>query len=215
MIGRVKVVFPVAVMMVFGCSREAPPPPSGMPPFAGEPGAKPTPATGLPSGLPPKHPALGVHQDIGLPHGEGLPAGHPPVGGAPGEGSAPALEGSMPGGAFDPTKTLTGSIDVAPALAANVKPVDAVFLSVRLDDGSEKGGMILAVKRFPSTSFPIPLALDGRDAMSPGTKFEGKVVVTAYVDKDGDAMSHNPGDLVGVAHVTIPAKLKLSIDKTL
>ena len=45
--------------------------------------------------------------------------------------------------------------------------------------------------------FPIKFSLDSRDAMLAGTSLSGKVVVTVRVDKDGDAITKNPGDVTG------------------
>ena len=53
--------------------------------------------------------------------------------------------------------------------------------------------------------------------MVSGTKLHGKVVVTARVDKDGDAISKNPGDVTGVSRaVDVPAaKVVVTLDTVL
>ena len=164
-------------------------PPSGMPPLEAAAPGKDSPS------LPPGHPGIA------------------PGPGVPGESGAGKFQGQMPGGAFDPKETLRGTIDILPALKDKVSPGETVYLSVRADDGSEKGGTILAVKRLTADKWPISFELDGRDAMFEGTKFEGKVVFWAHIDRDGDPITRGPGDLLGELRLTIPAMVKVRIDK--
>ena len=71
---------------------------------------------------------------------------------------------------------------------------------------------MLAAQKHPVGDFPMPFLLSGRDAMIPGTPFEGMVDITVRIDKDGDAMTRKKGDLfgeaknvkVGTQNVTIP-----------
>ena len=53
--------------------------------------------------------------------------------------------------------------------------------------------------------------------MMAGTEFAGKVTVSVRVDKDGDAMTKNPGDVVGTsAPLTLPDdKVVINLDKML
>jgi cytochrome c-type biogenesis protein CcmH len=140
-----------------------------------------------------------------------LPPGHPSMaGGNPHGGPV----GEMPGASapIDPNARLVGTLVVADAVKSEVKPGDVIFLVARQDDGSDKG-TILGVKRFTASGAPIPFVLDGHDAMFPGVQFAGKVLLTARVDKDGDAITKNPGDVVGAVHVEVPAKdIRLVID---
>ena len=100
---------------------------------------------------------------------------------------------------IDPGAPLAGKLLLADAVKDHVAKGDVIFLVARQDDGSEKGS-IVAVRKLTAGDWPQPFQLDGRDAMSAGTKFEGKLVVTARVDKDGDAISKQPGDVLGVTH---------------
>lgn len=192
-------------MMVtsLGCNRnKEPPPPSGVPPLAGTAQAPEAPAQANPSGS----------------MAPGLPQGHPPVTAdnpTGGSGESGRFEGQMPGGTFDPKKTLHGSIDISPHLKSKVSPGETVYLSVRMDDGSQRGGTILAVKRLAADKWPITFELDGRDAMLQGTAFEGKVVFWAHIDRDGDPITRGPGDLIGELRTTIPSTIKMTIDKVL
>jgi hypothetical protein len=163
-----------------------------------KPAAQPSHGATPPSGLPPlgeEAPKSLVHANPDLPAGHpDLPAGHPAVG-DPADEPAP----------IDPKQRLSGAIALAPKVKSRVAAGDVVFLSVRqLQDGLP--GQILAVDRLEARDFPIPFVIDGSKAMVPGTAFSGKVIVTARLDKDGDAMTKNPGDVEGKKETQIPAQ---------
>ena len=176
--------------------RAAPaPPPSGVPPLANAPAE-----TALPAGhpaLPAGHPALAAEPGAAT----GLPAGHPAV--SPSGGPAGAMPATNE--PLDPNARVVGRLTVAPSVKAEVKPGDVIFLVARADDGPARG-QIVGVKRLVAGSFPMAFEMDGRDAMIPGMRLAGKVVLTARVDKDGDATTKNPGDVVGAAKAEVPAK---------
>jgi cytochrome c-type biogenesis protein CcmH len=198
-----------ALLAASGCDKKGDPP-SGMPPLAQAAGA-PAPAAAEQAVHAPTGANLGGGESAAeLPAGHPqLPAGHPGMGG--GEG-APFV-GQTPGGDRDPSKTLTGELTLSDKIKDKVAAGDVIFLVARQDDGTDHGGPILGVKRLTVGAWPQPFELDGRDAMQPGTKFEGKVLITARVDKDGDAITKNPGDALGTLHTTIPAKgVKVPID---
>jgi hypothetical protein len=138
-----------------------------------------------------------------------LPPGHPAV---------DLQAGPQAGGAqmpADPSKLVSGIIQVSPKVKSHVQKNDVLFLAVRQDQGGLPGP-ILAVDRLEVSDFPMPFAIDGSKAMVPGTAFAGKVIVTARVDKDKDAMTKNPGDVEGKATTTIPAKhLVVTLDTVL
>lgn len=121
----------------------------------------------------------------------------------------------MPGGTFDPKETLRGDINIAPHLKDKVSTGETVYLSVRQDDGSERGGTILAVKRLAAGKWPLAFELDGRDAMFEGTRFDGKVVFWAHIDRDGDPLTRGSGDLIGDLRTTIPSVIHLVIDRVI
>jgi hypothetical protein len=63
---------------------------------------------------------------------------------------------------------------------------------------------------------PLPFEMTEAQAMIAGTELTGDVVVTARYDQDGDAMSKQPGDVVGSIKVKIPAdKVTLTLDDVL
>lgn len=186
-----------ALSLGFGCNqkRTAAPPPNGMPPLD-QPGAADR-----------DHP---VHAPTTA--AEGLPTGHPPLD-APSNG----FSGTTPGGAFDKTTMLSGVLELDPKVKDKVKAGDVIFLVARKADPNGAPGMPLAVKKLTVQSFPLPFSLDSRDAMIAGTELRGSVVVTARVDKDGDAITKTPGDVTGTTKPVVPPqeKLVLSLDKVL
>lgn len=89
-------------------------------------------------------------------------------------------------------KVIRGTVDVKPELKANLAATDTVFIVAR--KGS--GGPPLAAKRVNDPKFPLSFELSQKDVMM-GGPFDGEVELTIRVDKDGDAMTKNPGDLFG------------------
>jgi hypothetical protein len=173
-----------------GCDQKketAAPAPSAMPPLD-QPG-------GAPSGTASRP----VHEPSGGGSGEGqLPAGHPPV--MPGTAAAPSgFEGATPVVEFDPKTVLSGVIKLDAKVKDKVQAGDTIFVVARkFDPKAMPGtGTPLAVKKLIVAGWPLAFTLDSRDAMIVGTKIEGQVYVTARVDKDGDAMTKNPGDVAG------------------
>jgi cytochrome c-type biogenesis protein CcmH len=110
----------------------------------------------------------------------------PPVATAPANGSAPAAAGGP---------TLRGTVRLAPALAAQAKPEDTVFVFARPAEGSR---MPLAILRKQVKDLPFEFVLDDRLAMTPAAKLSlhPKVIVDARVSKSGQAQP-SPGDLAG------------------
>ena len=90
---------------------------------------------------------------------------------------------------------LTGTVRLSPALAAQAKPDDVVFIFARPAEG---GRMPLAILRHQVKDLPVNFRLDDSMAMSPAMKLSqfAKVVVSARVSKSGQA-APGPGDLSG------------------
>ena len=79
--------------------------------------------------------------------------------------------------------------------------------------------MIAATKidGITAKSFPLRYAVTQKDAMM-GAPLVGKVSVTARVDQDGDAISKQPGDVVGAATEAVMVgtnPVKFTLDSTL
>ena len=153
--------------------------------------------TGEAAALAPGHPPMG--------EGAGLPPGHPPTGAA----AEPAP--------FDPKLTIDGVLRLDDKVKDKVAGGETIFLVARAADPSGAPGPILAVKKLTAGRWPLAFSLDGRDAMMVGTKLSGRVVVSARVDKDGDAITKNPGDVVGSSRpVEVPAsKVVITLDSVL
>jgi hypothetical protein len=168
---------------------QAPPAPSGLPPLD-QPVAAPAPGD-----RPVHEPTAGGAEG-------NLPPGHPPVGamgGAATSGAASgAFVGATPGGELDPKTVLSGVIRVDAKVKDKIAPGDVIFVVARRYEAGATGpGTPLAVKKLTAGKFPLAFSLDSRDAMLAGTQLAGKVIVTVRVDKDGDAISKNPGDVTG------------------
>ena len=218
--------FACGALLMFACNKKqeaAAPPPSGIPPLDQPTAAQPA------AGDHPTHEATaGGGDNSALPPGHPqLPPGHPPMGGATGGptggamgGAAPsgAFGGATPGGAFDPKTVLAGVIKLEGKIKDKVAPGDVIFVVARkYEEGATGAGTPLAVQKLTVDKFPLKFSLDSRDAMLAGTTLSGKVVVTARVDKDGDAITKNPGDVTGQTKPVEPPQkeLILSLDKVL
>src|SRR5207237_3038582 len=105
----------------------------------------------------------------------------------------------------DPHARIAGTLVVAPSVKDAVKPGDVIFVVARAQDGAAKG-VILGARRYVAGQFPLAFELDNRDAMMPGAPFAGHVAISARVDKDGDASTKNPGDVIGASDAEVGAK---------
>lgn len=118
------------------------------------------------------------------------------------------------GGAAKPgPATVSGSVTLAPALAAKVQPGDTLFIYARPVDGPR---MPLALLRGHAGDLPLNFTLDDSLAISPDMKLSGasEVKLEARVTKSGQAI-RQAGDLIGESGpVKTGAKgIKLTIDR--
>jgi cytochrome c-type biogenesis protein CcmH len=108
---------------------------------------------------------------------------------------------------------VSGTVTLAPALAAQAAPEDTVFIFARSAAGPR---MPLAVLRKQVKDLPLHFTLDDSLAMSPTSKLSSvaSVVVGARVSKGGNAIPRD-GDLQGqLSDVTVgSADLKIEIDE--
>lgn len=116
-----------------------------------------------------------------------------------------APQPAAPTAVVAPQARVEGRIDVSPAMAAHVSPGDTIFLIAR---HSETNAMVAVVKLAAPARFPLPFGLGPENVMVTGAAFAGPLKITARVDKDGDATTKNPGDVLGEidAAVAVPAK---------
>lgn len=106
-------------------------------------------------------------------------------------------------------KTVSGRVELAPALKAKTSPDDVVFIFARAAEGPR---MPLAVVRTRVADLPRDFTLDDSMALSPELKLSsaGSLRIEARVSKSGDAAA-KPGDLRGESSPVQPGAHKLSI----
>jgi len=105
---------------------------------------------------------------------------------------------------------LSGTIKLAPALAARAAPEDTVFVLARPAQGSR---MPLAAVRVKVKDLPLAFSFDDSMAMSPEAKLSNyaEVVVAARVSKSGNVMPE-AGDLEGVSKTVHPGTTGLTVE---
>ena len=154
---------------------------------------------GAPSTVPPLSPGAAP---------SAAPAPPPPAAPAPPApeaAAAPAGEGG----------SITGKIELSPSLAKK-KPEGILFLVARrISDNPTARGTLIAVKKMPATTFPLPFTLSAADMPFQTGAFDGELVLTARIDQDGDPMSHQKGDMLGtLPKVRVGAKnVRLTLDQ--
>ena len=63
--------------------------------------------------------------------------------------------------------------------------------------GGAAGGPPLAVKKIERPVFPLTYTLGPEDVMMQGMPLSGKIAISVRLDGDGNAMTRQPGDLIG------------------
>lgn len=128
------------------------------------------------------------------------------AGGAPAATVADQAGGS--GGAAA-AGAVRGRLTLAPALAAQARPEDTVYVFARAAQGSP---MPLAILRKQVKDLPLDFTLDDDMAMSPATRLSKatQVVVVARVSRSGNAMPQ-PGDLQGQSAPVAPGASGLQV----
>ncbi|GIK88175.1 MAG: c-type cytochrome biogenesis protein CcmI [Betaproteobacteria bacterium] len=140
----------------------------------------------------------------------GMPTA-PAAAAAPARAPGPAAAAPLGSGG-----RVAGRVTLAPSLAANVSPDDAVVVFARPADGSRMPLALLSGKKV--RDLPLEFALDDSMAMSPAMKLSdhGEVIVGARVSRSGSPMPAS-GDYEGLSG---PVKLgtagvALTIDRRL
>lgn len=105
---------------------------------------------------------------------------------------------------------ISGTVSLAPALAANASPEDTVFVFARPAEGSR---MPLAIIRKQVKDLPFRFELDDSMAMSPQSRLSAfsQVIVGARVSKSGTAVPE-AGDLQGQSQPVAVGTRDLSIE---
>ena len=177
------------------------------------------PHAGVDMGGDPSNPHAGVDMGGGgaNPHaGVDMGGGANPHGGGT-DVSQLGLPPPDPDRPIDPAHHVKGVIKIHPKAKDRVKPGAAVFLIVkRADESGQPTGTPLAVEKLTWGTGDLPFELTEKQAMIAGTQLTGDVVVIAHYDQDGDAISKQPGDVMGQIKVKIPAdNVNLFLDDVL
>jgi cytochrome c-type biogenesis protein CcmH len=90
---------------------------------------------------------------------------------------------------------IRGTVSVSPELADKVRGDSMLFVIAR----AGTAGPPLAVKRVPSPEFPLAFEIGPDDRMIKAMPFTGSLMLTARLDRDGNATTRTPGDLQGTA----------------
>jgi hypothetical protein len=160
--------------------------------------------SGAPSAVPPLPPTAQAPA-VAPPPPAPTPPPPPPPPAAP-EAAAPA---AGPGG------SIAGKIEI-PASLAKKKPDGTLFLVARrISDNPSARGTLIAVKKMPADSFPLPFTLSAADMPFANGPFDGDLTLTARIDQDGDPLSHQKGDVFGtLPKVRVGSKnVRLTLDQ--
>lgn len=172
-----------------------------LPPPAPPPGMAKTQGGGSPHGGMGNDPHAGLGIDPADPH-----AGVDMGGGGGTDVAAMGLPPPDPNRPIDPTRYVKGVIKIHMKAKSRAKEGVPVFIVVKRADASgQPTGSALAVDKLTWTGADLSFELTEKQAMVGGTELVGDVVVTARYDQDGDALSKEPGDIVGQARVKLPA----------
>jgi hypothetical protein len=163
--------------------------------------------------------ANGVNPHAGVPGMGGADDPHAglDMGGGSPDVAKMGLPPPDPNRKIDPTRRVKGLIKIHAKAKDRIAAGGAVFVTIKKagPDG-QPSGPPLAVDRLTWQQDPLPFEMTEAQAMIAGTELVGDVVVTARYDQDGDAISKQPGDIVGVAKVKVPAdNVNVTLDEIL
>lgn len=122
------------------------------------------------------------------------PAGIPsdPTPAAPSPSPPPIAkpsEAEMVPAAPDPKGTVEGTIFIPSNRKKALNKNAVLFITVRRAGGPPGPGAMMGAQKHPVGDFPMPFSLSSRDAMIPGTPFDGEVNISVRIDSDGDAIA--------------------------
>lgn len=107
---------------------------------------------------------------------------------------------------IDPTRYVKGVIRIHMKAQARAKAGVPIFIVVKRADASgQPTGTPLAVDKLIWNNGDLNFELTEQQAMVAGTELTGEVIVSARYDQDSDALSKEPGDIVGQVKVKLPA----------
>jgi cytochrome c-type biogenesis protein CcmH len=114
------------------------------------------------------------------------------------------------GPAAQASQGVSGTVKLAPALAANIDPAATVFVYARAAQGA---AMPLAIERTTAKDLPYTYHLDDSKGLMPANKLSqaSEVVIVARISKTGDAKPQ-AGDLQGTSAAVKPNGGKVDIE---
>ena len=95
----------------------------------------------------------------------------------------------------DPSKSFTGKVRIDSKIANEIDTRGVLYIIVR-NANMPNQGPPLAVKKISQPSFPLEFSISGADVMMKGMPFLGPFDVYVRLDRDGNAMTKGPEDLV-------------------
>jgi tetratricopeptide (TPR) repeat protein len=110
------------------------------------------------------------------------------IGDTPGSGGAKAPAASR-------DAVISGKITLPDDLKSQLDPNAALFIIARPASGA--AGPPLAVKKIDKPRFPLAYSLGQENVMMQGTQLSGKITLSARLDKDGNAMTREAGNITG------------------
>jgi cytochrome c-type biogenesis protein CcmH len=89
---------------------------------------------------------------------------------------------------------ITGTITIDPKFKAQLDGQATLFIIARPPAGT---GPPVAVRKIERPTFPLSYSLDSQNVMMQGGSFAGELNISARLDKDGNPMTRETGNLVG------------------
>ena len=90
---------------------------------------------------------------------------------------------------------IEGTVRLDPEHSAKASGRAVLYIVAR--PAGAQGGPPLAVKRIAAPAFPVSFSLGAGDVMMPGASFEGPLNLNARLDRDGDPLTREAGELAG------------------
>ena len=123
---------------------------------------------------------------------------------------APAAANESAAPAAEAAQGISGTVKLAPALAANIDPAATVFVYARAAQGA---AMPLAIERITVKDLPYTYHLDDSKGLMPANKLSQAtdVMIVARISKTGDAKPQ-AGDLQGTSSAVKPNGGKVDVE---
>ena len=120
-----------------------------------------------------------------------------PFAGGPAPGAAAMKGRPPPSGGGAPAAAAQGAVKGTIRLSESLKNEGngTIYLIVR-NKGMPNAGPPVAAKKIDASSFPVAFDVSAADVMMPNMPFAGPFDLYARLDRDGNAMTKQPGDVV-------------------